>query len=116
MSTERTPVSGRHLDAVQSSGLPLFDLGEVVATPAVLAHLEKHGIYPPALLGRHVHGDWGDVDDEDAKANNGAIKSGARIVSAYSVEGEVIFAITEAQTVVCNAKRPSTCLLFASEY
>lgn len=116
MSTERTPVSERHVDTVRSNGPPLFDLGEVVATPEVLAHVERHGIFPPALLGRHAHGDWGNVDDEDAKANHDAIKSGARILSAYKVEGEVIFLITEAKTFASNPMRSSTCLMFASEY
>ncbi len=116
MSTERTPVSEQHVDTVRSSGPPLFDLGEVVATPTVLAYLEKHDIYPPTLIVRHVHGDWGDVDEEDAKTNHRAIKSGARIMSAYTVEGEVIFVITEAQTFASNPKRSSKCLMFACEY
>lgn len=40
---------------------PLFQLGQVVATRAVAAHLEQHGIAAAFYLDRHVHGDWGSV-------------------------------------------------------
>ncbi len=36
---------------------PLFDLGQLVATPGVLAALEKSGQSPADFLSRHVTGD-----------------------------------------------------------
>ena len=45
---------------------PRFALGQVVATPAVLEHLERHGINASEYLNRHVRGDWGEVPPEDA--------------------------------------------------
>jgi hypothetical protein len=36
---------------------PLFDLGQLVATPGALAALEKAGQTPMEFLSRHVTGD-----------------------------------------------------------
>ena len=44
--------------------LPLFRLGQIVATRGVLKHLERHGIQADPYLRRHVRGDWGDVPPE----------------------------------------------------
>jgi len=38
---------------------PLFNLGQLVATPGALAALEKSGQSPTDFLSRHVTGDWG---------------------------------------------------------
>ncbi len=89
---------------------PLFDLGQVVATPGALAALEDAGQSPAEFLGRHVHGDWGTVDEHDQKANADAVRHGDRILSAYVLRTNVrIWAVTEAD-------RSSTCLLLPEEY
>jgi hypothetical protein len=36
------------------------------------------------ILRRHIGGDWGDVCAQDAKENQKALKTGARILSSYS--------------------------------
>jgi hypothetical protein len=41
---------------------PLFTLGQVVATPGVLAAIEKSGQQPGEFLARHVNPDWEEVD------------------------------------------------------
>ena len=47
---------------------PLFELG-LVATPGAL-RLAQTGAFDPAeLLGRHVSGDWGDLDAFDRHEN-----------------------------------------------
>ena len=46
---------------------PRFDLGRLLATPGALRTLESHGVTTISLLSRHVHGDWGDLDEEDKK-------------------------------------------------
>jgi hypothetical protein len=89
--------------------LPLFQLGQIVATRGVLKHLERHGILADPYLRRHARGDWGDVPPEDALANGHAVKHGARILSSYEVAGRRVWLITEAD-------RSSTTLLFPSEY
>lgn len=88
---------------------PLFALGVIVATPAVLAHLNKHCINAQLYLERHVHCDWGDVPPEDAKENQLSVERGFRILSSYDIAGERVWVITEAD-------RSSTCLLFPADY
>lgn len=56
----------------------------------------------------------GNVDAEDAKANDQAVLSGARVISSYTVVGAVIWIITEA--VGEGGRRASSCLLFPEEY
>lgn len=38
------------------------------------------------LLARHVRGDWGCVDPDDAEANRFAVARDARILSAYPID------------------------------
>ena len=42
----------------QTERKPLFDLGQLVATPGALAALEKTGQNAMDFLSRHVRGDW----------------------------------------------------------
>lgn len=84
-------------------------LGQIAATPAVLAHLKDHGINARDYLKRHAYGDWGDVPPEDAIENQVAIRHGFRVLSSYEIAGERVWIITEAD-------RSVTTLLFPSEY
>lgn len=88
---------------------PMFSLGQTVATRAVLIHLEKHGINAQTYLDRHVRGDWGEVPSDDAVENDFSVQNGFRILSAYTIAGERVWVITEAD-------RSVTTLLFPSEY
>ena len=89
---------------------PLFDLGQVVATPGALAALEEAGQSPSEFLTRHVRGDWGMVDEHDQGANDDAVQHGDRILSSYVLKTNVrVWAITEAD-------RSSTCLILPEEY
>lgn len=91
-----------------------FSLGQVFATPAVLAHLEKHALYPSALLGPHCHGEYGELDDEGRKANDDALIQGGRILSVYVVESKRICVLTEAADEVGD--RHATILSLEREY
>lgn len=94
---------------------PLFKLGKIVATPGAIQCLQKAGIDPALLLDRHSKGDWGNLCDADKKANDEAVQSGDRILSAYSVTtGVKIWIITEAAGR--RGLRESTCLLLPEEY
>ena len=94
---------------------PLFDLGQLVATRGLIAHLAAHpGTSVQALVHRHVSGDHGDLSDADRQANVDAIASGDRILSAYTVAGERVYVITEG-TPGLGDGRVSTALL-AWEY
>jgi hypothetical protein len=55
---------------------PLFDLGQLVATPGALAALEKSGQSPMDFLSRHVTGDWGEIPEEDSKENQFSLDKG----------------------------------------
>ena len=88
---------------------PLFDIGQVVATPSALRHLETHQVLPLLLLGRHLNGDWGDLGAADKQANDAALISGGRLLSAYAVGDGRIWVITEAD-------HSATTLLLPEEY
>ena len=57
---------------------PLFELGQLVATPGALAALEKSGQSPTDFLSRHVTGDWGELREDDRKENALSVKRGFR--------------------------------------
>ena len=89
---------------------PLFQLGQVVATPGAIDALAEAQTSAWALLSRHVSGDFGEVDAEDWQANLSAINDDARILSAYTLKtGERLWVITEAD-------RSSSCVLRPDEY
>jgi hypothetical protein len=91
--------------------LPLFALGQVVATPGALDALQTAKVAPRQLIKRHVTGDWGDLSAEDKAENDYSIGRGLRIFSAYILPttGIKMWVITEAD-------RSATTLLLPSEY
>jgi hypothetical protein len=88
-----------------------FSPGRIVATPGALSALERAEQDPSEFLWRHVHGDWGDMSEDDKRENDLAVKAGwLRIFSAYqTTEGERLWVITEAD-------RSATTLLLPDEY
>lgn len=89
---------------------PLFPFGQVVATPSALDALEQAGQTPLEFITRHVRGDWGDVCEEDAEANEQALQDGSRILSSYRTK------LNEKLWIITEADRSSTCILRPSEY
>ena len=67
----------------QTERKPLFDLGQLVATPGALAALEKSGQNAMDFLSRHVRGDWGDLSKEDRDENQLSLEKGFRLLSSY---------------------------------
>lgn len=88
---------------------PQFLLGQVVATPNALKVLDASGVTAAELLLRHVQGDWGEVDPADARANEMALKEGARLMSVYTAGSSIVWIITEYD-------RSATTLLLPSDY
>jgi len=105
-----------HIDKEENVMLkPKFPLGQLVATPGALQALEESGQSPGFFLDRHVQGDWGQVNDDDKRANDQALVDGSRILSAYrTLKGVKIWIITEAADD--EGRRSSTTALLPSEY
>lgn len=88
---------------------PLFPLGQLLLTPGVLSHCDRHGILLLPYVLRHLRGDWGEVGADDWRANDNALRHGGRLLSTYTIASEKIWIISEAD-------RASTTALFPSEY
>lgn len=85
-----------------------FQMGHLGASPAVLEAVPKKELFQ--LLERHLCGDWGDVSDNDARANEQALRHGLRIMSWYRTSGGAHIQI------VTEADRSATTILLAKEY
>jgi len=102
-----------------------FSLGRLYATPRALSLLEeirdagkpysvrraKEFDDPMSLVlpyvRRHASGDWGDVSEEDRRANDDAVVTGARLFSAYELPaGARLWIITEADRSATTVLRP----------
>jgi hypothetical protein len=85
-------------------------LGQVVATPSALEALAKAEQDPMDLLERHQRGNWGDLGEDDKKANDLAVTQELRILSAYTLStGVKIWILTEAD-------RSATTILLPQDY
>ena len=84
-----------------------FQPGTVVATLGATQIADNHTMLE--LLRRHLSGDWGVVCEEDKKSNEWALKHGARLLSAYDVNGERLWVLTE-------ANRQQTTVMTPGEY
>jgi hypothetical protein len=93
----------------QTERKPLFNLGQLVATPGALMALEKSARSPMDFLSRHVTGDWGDLPKEDREENDLSLKNGFLLLSSYHTTAGKIWIITEAD-------RSVTTLLLPEEY
>ena len=94
---------------------PPITLGKVVVTANVWHDFQERVGEAQALsliagaLSRHRHGDWGVLCDQDAKANDDALVSGARLLSRYELSGRWVYVITEWD-------RSVTTVLFPEDY
>lgn len=89
---------------------PRFPMGRPLITPGAQAALDAAGVSGVVLLARHIHGDWGDLSAEDLAANELALLTGKRLLSAYAVPGgKKIWIISEAD-------RSATTILLPEEY
>jgi hypothetical protein len=104
---------GTNMINTNGTGAPAtirFPLGQVVSTPGALEAMAHAGQDGSQLLARHHSGDWGEVCDSDKLANDQAVETGERILSAYTlITGTKVWIITEAD-------RSSTCILLPDEY
>ncbi len=92
-----------------------FSLGQIVATPGALEALQRNNVTGFDFLRRHASGDWGIVCEEDKQANEQALTTGARLMSAYFLPDETkLWIITEAADEA--GKRVATTMLLPDEY
>jgi hypothetical protein len=82
-------------------------------TPCVQEIVVSGSLDVFSIISRHLRGDWGDLSDDDKRANDEAVKDGdLRIFSSYnhpdSSDGKI--------WIITEADRSSTTLLFPSEY
>ncbi|MFN8495705.1 MAG: hypothetical protein U0350_49390 [Caldilineaceae bacterium] len=87
-----------------------FPLGQVLMTPDAIAALAEANQWWMTLLACHAAGDWGNLPEEDRRANERTLKQGGRLFSAYTLStGQRLWVITEAD-------RSATTLLLPAEY
>ncbi|HRQ48799.1 MAG TPA: hypothetical protein PK725_17720 [Rhodocyclaceae bacterium] len=88
-----------------------FSPGQLVMTIGVDDLVRQGRLNPAPFLRRHLHGDWGDLSDDDRQLNDAALKSGEdRLFSSYQVTRDLkLWIITEWD-------RSVTTLLLPSEY
>ncbi len=72
--------------------------------------MERAGRTPHEFLDLHAQGNWGDIDAEDAQANEAALRRGERLLSAYWT------AMREHLWVIAEANRSATTILLPEEY
>jgi hypothetical protein len=81
-----------------------FPLGQVVITAHASARLDPAAVQEG--LRRHAAGDWGDLDPEDIRSNEDALKHGDRLLSAYGKDDRRFWIITEADRSVTTILLP----------
>jgi hypothetical protein len=83
----------------------LFFLGRIVITAGAHDTLERADI--AEAMGRHAHGDWGDLKPDDLEQNALALREGGRLFSAYQDRQErKFFIVTEADRSVTTVLLP----------
>jgi hypothetical protein len=90
---------------------PIFELGQIVATNGIaeLVREDPNFNYYAYLL-RHATGDWGDLDDEDKKSNDRAVRSDRRILSSYNIGNNKKF------WIITEHDRSVTTFMLPEEY
>lgn len=88
--------------------IPKFPLGDSYATANAIAAFSNWELLRCFM--RHSQGDWGDLDEEDRRANERSLQDGTRLLSAYRFsDGRRLWIITEAD-------RSATTILLPEDY
>jgi len=81
-----------------------FPLGQIVFHGNATLRLRTEEVL--TALRRHGQCDWGDVFPEDAIANDLALQQGGRLFSAYGLERDRFWVITEADRSLTTVLLP----------
>lgn len=94
----------------------LFPVGQIVAMPGALTACPPERLVE--CLKRHHQGDWGCVCEEEKSANNDAVRSGARLLSAYAIDPNRPTDAFDSNClwVITEADRSVTTFLLPEEY
>jgi hypothetical protein len=87
-----------------------FPLGLVVATSGAVTALAEAQHLPAEFLLRHKHGDWGELDPDDVRTNDYALRHEQRLLSAYHTR------LDTKPWVITEWDRSVTTLLLPDEY
>ena len=123
-STTNAAASAPTTPTIIYSNTARFPLGQIVATPGALELLQETGFSAAALISRHVHGDWGDLCEEDRAENEFAVSRRLRILSCYRLVDAVRLVETPLDKrsalptlwIITEADRSVTTLLRPDEY
>jgi hypothetical protein len=85
-----------------------FRLGSLYVTAAVDRDIDFADV--GVALSRHVHGDWGDVCEEDREANEFSLTHGERLLSVYHDRNGVKF------WIITERDRSATTVLLPDDY
>ena len=85
-----------------------FQLGRLLITPGAQDAVNNDDIQ--TALGRHVNGDWGDVDEDEPVSNDFSAGYRQRILWAYTDRNDVKF------WIITEADRSVTTILLPEEY
>jgi hypothetical protein len=97
----------RYCEQLKEVHVARFLPGRIVITRGALAALSAEAVQ--TALQRHLSGDWGDVDEYDARENDLSLLHGFRLLSAYH-QGCIKF------WIITEADRSATTLLLPEEY
>jgi len=96
----------------------IFPTGSIVASRGVYdlaCENPEFAKFIQKSLNRHVKGDWGNLDDEDKRTNDQALKEGARLLSAYDDDRFPQHGVATIW-IITEADRSVTTILFPDEY
>jgi len=85
-----------------------FRLGRIVSTPNALESLTQDDILTG--IQRHQAGDWGDVTQDDHRANERALIDGSRLWSVYHARNGIKF------WIITEGDRSATTVLLPEDY
>lgn len=92
----------------EATTIPKFSTGQILITANAQQQLNQSDVQQ--ALRRHLAGDWGDCEPEDAAANDLALTEGDRLLSVYHTAESVKF------WIITEADRSTTTVLLPDDY
>lgn len=89
---------------------PRFSPGRLLSTPGALDAMMDAQQSPMEFVNRHIHGDWGDICEDDQQVNEESLEHGLRLLSSYRTKTGVKL------WVIIEADRSVTTILLPDEY